>query len=58
MSEKIECPKYQAKLKVTEHSNSGVGQDQEQGYCPKCGELVVERMTAGLIAVRLDDGRQ
>jgi ribosomal protein L37AE/L43A len=58
MSEKIECPKCQAKLKVIEHSNGGPGgQEKEQGYCPKCGTLVVERMTSGLIAVRLDDGK-
>lgn len=58
MSEKIECHQCHIKLKVIEHSNSGPGgQDKEQGYCPKCDALVVERMTSGLIAVRLDDGK-
>lgn len=58
MAEKVECPNCNTKLKVVEHSNSGPGgQDKEQGYCPKFGELVVERMTSGLIAVRLDEGK-
>jgi ribosomal protein L37AE/L43A len=57
MADKVECPKCEAKLKVIDHSTSGPGgQEKEQGYCPVCGDLVVERMTSGLIAVRLDDG--
>lgn len=59
MSEKMSCSKCQVQLIVTEHSAGGSGgQDREQGYCPKCSALVVERVTSGLISVRLASRKQ
>ena len=48
------CEKCGAKLRVAERS-MGVpgGKEKEQGYCPKCGELVAEFMTDGFIDVHL-----
>jgi hypothetical protein len=54
MSQKIVCPECHANLIVTEFSGGTPGgKDKEQGYCPNCSALVTERVTSGLISVRL-----
>jgi hypothetical protein len=56
MPQKIVCSECHAALVVTEFSGGTPGgQDREQGYCPNCSALVVERVTSGLISVRLDE---
>lgn len=49
-----ECNKCGAKVRVVERP-MGVpgGKEKEQGYCPKCGDLVAEWMTDGFIDVHL-----
>jgi hypothetical protein len=49
-----ECKQCGTKLRIAERS-MGVpgGKEKEQGYCPKCGEVVAEFMTDGFIDVHL-----
>ena len=44
------CPKCKAKLRIVERP-MGVpgGKEKEQAYCPKCKELVSERITDGFL---------
>ena len=56
MAEIIECPNCEAHLIVTEHSGGFPGgKEREFGYCPKCGTVVAEEATSGLLAVRPAD---
>lgn len=48
----VECDKCNAKLKiiVTSMSVPG-GKDTEEGYCPKCDNLVARERTSGFVNV-------
>ena len=48
----LECNKCNAKLKVIVTSmNVPGGKETEEGYCPKCNNLVARERTSGFVNV-------
>jgi len=52
------CPECDAHVHVfDERMGVAGGLDKEQGYCPRCGSLVVEMMTDGYLRVVLAEDK-